>query len=332
MTQLDYSIEPRQSVSVSGWAFNLNTSSSYSIRVSTDLNGDIGFNSDCTDTQEDIPVPAGSSSYNFNVVPSLYACDAGDGTVNAVLLSGGTTVATATPEDIAVSPPSMIAVDPQNPYTGQTVTMTATPPTSRGAVTSYRWQEFSAGQWSNLTSAISSQSVTSGASGKRIFKVEAIYASGKKEDSAWVLIEWKPITVTVTASPDNPESGDAIKRDVELAATADAPSGVTYQWQQGSGNTWTNLDAPATSTTKEVSFTTRGTRKFKVQVLRNTVVAAESEAIYVTWDEWAIMADLVTALRTAVTGDRDFCLRTDCPGHVYKHRYPCAHDTLHFVR
>ena len=99
---------------------------------------------------------------------------------------------------------------------------------------------------------------------------------------------------------------DAIKRVVKLTAAADAPSGVTYQWQQGSGNTWTNLDAAATSTTKKVSFSTRGTRKFKVQVLRNTVVAAESEAIYVTWDEWAIMGDLVTALRTAVTGDATF--------------------------
>ena len=303
--QLASSIEPRQSVPVSGWAFNLDPSSSYSIRITTD-NGDIGFNSDCTDTQEDITVPARSSFYNFRVVPSLHGCDVSDGTVNAVLISGGATVATATPEDIAVTPPAMIAVDLQNPFTGQSVTMMATPPTSRGAVTSFRWQEFSAGQWSDLTSATSSQSVTPTASGKTVFKVEATYTSGKKEDSAWVLIDWKPITVSISASPENPESGDAIKRVVELTATADAPSGVTYQWQQGSGNTWTNLDAAATSTTKTVSFSTRGTRKFKVLVQHTTASSAESEAIYVTWDEWAIMGDLVTALRTAVTGDATF--------------------------
>ena len=93
---------------------------------------------------------------------------------------------------------------------------------------------------------------------------------------------------------------------MKLTATADAPSGVTYQWQQGSGNTWTNLDAAATSTTKTVSFSTRGTRKFKVLVQHTTASSAESEAIYVTWDEWAIMADLVTALRTAVTGDATY--------------------------
>ena len=114
LTNLPSSIEATETVSVSGWAFNLDPLSRYSIRVTTS-GGDIGFNSDCTDTQEDITVPAGSPYYNFRVVPSLYGCDASDGTVNAVLLSGGATVATATPEDIAVTPPSMIAVDLQNP-------------------------------------------------------------------------------------------------------------------------------------------------------------------------------------------------------------------------
>ena len=235
LTNLPSSIEATESVSVSGWAFNLDPLRRYSIRVTTG-GSDIGFNSDCTDTQEDITVPTGSSFYNFRVVPSLYGCDASDGTVNAVLLSGGTTVATATPEDIAVTPPSMIAVDLQNPFIGQTVTMTATPPTSRGAVTSYRWQEFSAGQWSDLISATSSQSVPSHASGKRVFKVEATYTSGKKEDSAWVLIDWKPITVTITASPDNPEwrchqeGGDAnrcgrrsVGRDLPMATVVRDP-------------------------------------------------------------------------------------------------------------
>ena len=145
--QLVSSIETGQSVPVSGWAFNLNTSTNYSIRVTTD-GGGIGFSSDCTDNQEDIPVPARSSYYNFDVVPSLYGCETTDGTVNAVLLDGSTSIAAATPEDIAVTPPAMIVVDLQNPFTGQSVTMTATPPTSRGAVSSYRWQEFSAGQWS----------------------------------------------------------------------------------------------------------------------------------------------------------------------------------------
>ena len=90
LTNLPSSIEATESVSVSGWAFNLNTATDYSVRVTTggcDSGGDIGFNSDCTDTQEDITVPAGSSHYNFNVVPSLYGATC-DGTVNA-LLSGG---------------------------------------------------------------------------------------------------------------------------------------------------------------------------------------------------------------------------------------------------
>ena len=305
LTNLPSSIEATETVSVSGWAFNLDPLSRYSIRVTTS-GGDIGFNSDCTDTQEDITVPARSSFYNFRVVPSLHGCDVSDGTVNAVLISGGATVATATPEDIAVTPPAMIAVDLQNPFTGQSVTMMATPPTSRGAVSSYRWQEFSAGQWSDLTSATSSQSVPSDASGKRVFKVEATYTSGKKEDSAWVLIDWKPITVSISASPENPESGDTIKRVVKLTATAEAPLGVFYQWQQGSGNTWTNFDSLSTSASYTVSFDTRGTRKFRVVTQHATASSSESGAIYVTWDEWAIMGDMVTALRTAVTGDATY--------------------------
>ena len=305
LTNLPSSIEATESVSVSGWAFNLNTATDYSVRVTTG-GGDIGFNSDCTDTQEDITVPARSSFYNFRVVPSLHGCDVSDGTVNAVLISGGATVATATPEDIAVTPPSMIAVDLQNPFIGQTVTMTATPPTSRGAVTSYRWQEFSAGQWSDLISATSSQSVPSHASGKRVFKVEATYTSGKKEDSAWVLVDWKPITVTITASPDNPESGDATKKVVTLTAMADAPSGVTYQWQQWSGTLWTNLGLPTMLPSKTVSFDTRGTRKFKVHLEHTAASSVESDSFYVTWDEWAIMGDMAAALRTAVTGDATY--------------------------
>ena len=238
----------------------------------------------------------------------MYGCETTGGTVNAVLLDGSTSIAAATPVGVAVTPVSMIEVDLPNPFAGQSVTMTASPPASPGPVSSYLWQEFSAGQWSDLApaSAIPSRSITPTANGKRVFRVVVTYTSSENEDSAWVLVEWKPIVVTVTASPENPEPGDATKRVVRLTATADAPSGVTYQWQQGSGNTWTNLDAAATSTTKTVSFSTRGTRKFKVLVQHTTASSAESEAIYVTWDEWAIMGDLVTALRTAVTGDATF--------------------------
>ena len=104
LTNIRSSIEATESVSVSGWAFNLDPLSRYSIRVTTS-GGDIGFNSDCTDNQEDITVPAGSSHYNFNVVPSLYACDAPAGMITATLLSGGATVYTY--EELIIGPVSV---------------------------------------------------------------------------------------------------------------------------------------------------------------------------------------------------------------------------------
>ena len=114
------------------------------------------------------------------------------------------------------------------------------------------------------------------------------------------------MTVYVTPSPENPESGDATKRTVTLTATADAPSGVTYQWQLGSGIAWVNLGATTTSTTKTVSLTTRGTRKFRVQVSHSVVPSVESEPVYVTWDEWDIVLDLLVSLHATITTDASY--------------------------
>ena len=49
--------------------------------------------------------------------------------------------------------------------------------------------------------------------------------------------------------------------------------------------------------------TTRGTRKYRVVVGHVTALSAESLPAYVTWDEWAIVSDMVTALQAAVSGD-----------------------------
>ena len=85
-----------------------------------------------------------------------------------------------------------------------------------------------------------------------------------------------------------------------LTATADAPAGVTYQWQQWSNNSWTNLGSAETTTEKSVSFTSRGTRKFRVSVALAGTALGDSAPVYVTWDEWAIVSDMLTALSWAV--------------------------------
>ena len=211
--------------------------------------------------------------------------------------------------NITFTLPVRVQVNSENPFTGQSVMLTVSPPSSQGSVSSYQWQEWSNGQWTNLGTASTSTQYTarSTSAGVRAFRVVITYTSSVTENSSWVAVEWRPIIVTVTASPENPESGDATKRTVTLTATAEAPSGVSYQWQQGSDSTWTNLGTSSTtSTSKTVSFTTRGTRKFRVHVSHSTASSAVSEHIYVTWDEWAIVSDMVAALQSAVTGDATY--------------------------
>ena len=66
---------------------------SYTIRVTT--NNGIGFDSNCSDQQEDETVTAGVTSYTTNTL-TLYGCATTDGTVTATLLSGANTIDTAT--------------------------------------------------------------------------------------------------------------------------------------------------------------------------------------------------------------------------------------------
>ena len=118
--------------------------------------------------------------------------------------------------------------------------------------------------------------------------------------SGVLAVQWRPIVAALSASPEFPLSASSTKRTVTLTATSTAPSGVSYQWQQGSGGGWTNLGAKTTSPTRDVSFTTRGTRKFRVVASHATASSATSAPVHVTWDEWAIVAEMIGKLSDAV--------------------------------
>ena len=193
-------------------------------------------------------------------------------------------------------------------FTGQSVTLTA-PTIGTATPSSYQWQERSGSSWRNLGSASASatKNVSSTTRGVRVFRVVITYTSGTTANSGTVSISWRPITVVVASSPDDPQSGDASKRTVTLTATADAPSGASYLWQYWNSGSWTNIGSASTSNTKSVSSTTRGTRKYRVEVSHTTTATtAQSDPIYVTWDEWAIVGEMLTALQTAVTGDASY--------------------------
>lgn len=95
-------------------ASNLNPSTNYAIRVTTD-DSDIGFNSSCSDQQEDDTVQ-GSTQYSRTF--TLYACDENGGTVSAALLIGSNSIDTDD-EDVDVTesttPPPTTTPEPTAP-------------------------------------------------------------------------------------------------------------------------------------------------------------------------------------------------------------------------
>ena len=201
-----------------------------------------------------------------------------------------------------------IGVDLQSPFVGQAVTMTVSTTGSSGTVSSYQWQEWSAGSWTDLgaTSTSATRSESSSVAGYRSFRVVVAYTSGTSVESYAIAIQWREMSVGVSASPDFPQSGPAATSTVTLTATSEAPSGVVYQWQEWSSGVWTDLGATTTSATKEVTSATRGTRKLRVVVSHAVVPSAESEPVYVTRDEWAIVAEMVGELSAAVATSSDY--------------------------
>lgn len=201
---------------------------------------------------------------------------------------------TATPAPPA---PPTVGVSAQALFVGQTVTLTAT---ATSTVT-WQWQEWTSGKWTNVAGATSARHTAKSTTAVvRTFRVVAANGAGAAESEP-VVVGWRPMTVVVTASDDSPATGTP----VILTATADAPSsGVTYQWQQGSDDTWTNKEAASTSNTLTVdsaSDTTRGARKYRVVVKHTpTDGTAMSEPIDVIWGEWSILSDLVVDLSAAV--------------------------------
>lgn len=192
----------------------------------------------------------------------------------------------------------------QAAFTGQSITLTA-PTIGTATPSRYQWQERSGSRWTSLgtASASATKSVSSTTRRVRVFRVVITYASGPPANSGTISISWRPITVVAASSPDDPQSGAASKRTVTLTATADAPTGATYQWQYWNAGSWTDIGSASTSNTKSVSSTTRGTWKYRVEVSHTTALTVQSDPIYVTWDEWAIVSDMLSALQTAVTAD-----------------------------
>ena len=211
-----------------------------------------------------------------------------------------TTAAPATPATPTLSAGAEAA------FVGETVTLTASAQ-SPGSVAHYQWQRWSAGNWTNLgpTTSSATKDVTSSVAAVNFYRVVVAYDFGTTVESSPVGVEWKAVSVGVTSSPDSPRSGPAAEAAVTLTAGGDVPPGVVYQWQERTSGAWTSLGATTNSATKQVTSATRGTRKFRVEV-RYAGVTTESEPVYVTWDEWDIVADMIGELSEGVASSTDY--------------------------
>ncbi len=303
-----------QNVSFTVDAFGLTPAERYKVTL-TVLSGDFGFNQDCSDKDKELLDLNPGTGTSVQRQATIRACGASTASVIAHLLHDppGGSQTTLHSHEVTVTAsapgPPTLEFSTSSPFVGQAVTLTASTPQSQGPVSSYQWQEWSAGSWSDLEGASNdaTNSVSSDDAGFRIFRVVVEYTSGVTSESHPVSIEWRPITVTVAASPDFPQSGDPDTSTVTLTATADAPSDATYQWQQRASNRWVSLGVSSSSAQRDVSSYKRGTRKFRVVVMSHDDVSlAESAPIYVTWNEWAIVGDMIGELSTAVASSRDY--------------------------
>ena len=195
-----------------------------------------------------------------------------------------------------------VSADRTELLAGETVTLsTAVSNAPSGASPSYDWQsqldvdwssKFTGPQYSNLqykNNKIESLN----------WRVVVTYGSTASATSDPITITWSevPWQAYITADDDAPASGDSVTM---TAVVENAPSGATYQWQQRSGDTWSNLGSASTSSSKSVSFDSRGTRKFRVNVGNSRGASANSEPVYITWDETAIAGDMVEEMSNAV--------------------------------
>lgn len=203
---------------------------------------------------------------------------------------GGGGSSSSSSKSVKVSAPSQVI------FVGQTATLRAS--ASGGSARSYQWQQLSGTSWTNAASTKSSISVKFDTSGERVYRVKA-NVSGTSVTSTPVAVEWLPVVVVVTSSPDNPGAGDRVtlKASVELG-----PSGMSYQWQQATStaSTWSNLGSASTSASKAVSSSARGTMAFRVKASHSSGASGTSLPAHVTWDEWAIVGEMIKKLHTAV--------------------------------
>ena len=241
--------------------------------------------------------------------------DGGDGRNSRITrrLTSGTYTIEATTFSSAQVGNFSLAVEVEKPvaevssspvFLGQSVSLVATAPSSKGEVSRYQWQRWNGSGWSSYgsSSTSSTRTATFSTEGAQTFRVKVTYTSGGQGTSSPVSARWVSIA-HAAYGPHNPDQGGTVVLTVPIA---DSPTGTTYQWQRRTGTgSWSNYLTSSASRSQTVSYSTKGTRQFRVRVsysVGSRTFTETSDEIYVTWGEDRIVLALFDDLDAALFG------------------------------
>ena len=293
-------------VSVSG----LDSTAIQTVRLT--VTEDAAFDRGCTVRSKDATVGVGYT--NETTYLYLYGCSPTEAKVMVQVLEGSTVLDTETVR-VGITVDDMLTVPAGTPFLGQSVALTATLPTPFGTPSSYQFQKMGEDAWTDLGTA----GTTNQASDRIYDEITVAYrvvvtnTSGDQQASPPLPVTWKALSVGLQTSSEIPVSSDVNKRKVTLTASTNAPAPFKYQFWQDTGNGFVTLGGETTNASKEVSFSTRGTRKFYAQVIPpNGLSNGLSNTVEVLWDGGSTFQSLMEALGDAIESDDAFVkLRRD---------------------
>ena len=250
-------------------ASDLDSQSSYTIRVSTD-SIDIGFDDSCGDRQVDVTVSPGSTSHRTAL--TLYGCDGAVGEVTAKLLSGGTAEATDSQNVTVVRVNAEAGGLPTiggSLQVGRRLTVDTSRITDADGLTdvsySYQWVRVDGGTDSDIAGATGSTYRLVPADEGKAVRVRVSFADDEGNDEELT----SAVTEVVAARPNTEaggvlvmsgtlQVGETLRAIAAWITDADGLSNVafSYQWVRVDGETDSDIAGATGSAYRLVSADT----------------------------------------------------------------------------
>lgn len=114
-----------------------------------------------------------------------------------------------------------------------------------------------------------------------------------------------PLWAELSSSKEYPKSKDTVTLTAKVVG-APTDGTLTYQWQTKNGGTWSNYGSVTTSDTIQVTSDTRGTKMYRVVATHSSGATGASLPFHVSWDELAIVAEMLKAMAAEVDKKSDY--------------------------